>query len=295
MERFLSKYALGVGGLIFAFANFVACGSQLYRVSVEDDLEASQVARANPEADNPDSTLYGIHAVRGWQQIPIPFRFGQKMTADQKIHFLAAIKKWEWAVGKKLFAYQGTHDATTGDTFDDLYGSLSDDVNGQYLDDLWSKTDKPDYVLATTIWNNNKQDYQVITKADIRFNHQNYIIGDSLRLRAEDNRDVVDMQSLALHELGHLLGLAHVEEKIDDASVMNPSLFIGEGLTSRELSRGDIERAQLVYGCSGQACDIDSLLEESEQSDITANFTSLAQSWFDNGDELSPDDAVMAH
>ena len=110
-------------------------------------------------------------------------------------------------------------------------------------------------MLATTIWNNGV-DYNHIAKADIRFNQEYYIIGDSLTLSATEDREVVDMQSLALHELGHLLGLAHTSEKVDSLSIMNPSLYIGEGLTSRKLSRDDITRIQTIYGCKGKACDI---------------------------------------
>jgi len=56
------------------------------------------------------------------------------------------------------------------------------------------------------------------------------------------------MESLAVHELGHLLGLTHVKETEDRFSVMNPSLFIGEGMITRRLSKGDIVRIRSIYG-----------------------------------------------
>ena len=93
------------------------------------------------------------------------------------------------------------------------------------------------------------------------------------------------MQSLAIHELGHLLGLAHVEEGVDPVSVMNPSLFIGEGLTARKLSRGDITRIQTIYGCEGSACDIDSLIEQQEYEEYdTLSLT--AKQWLDEGTKV---------
>lgn len=278
-QNILFKYAMGVLGIFIAFGNFVACGSQLYQVSVEEDFSPSQaVLSANPDMDDPDSTLYGIHAPAGWHQLPIVFQFGEEMNETQKLHFLAAIKTWEWAVGKNLFAFNGVHDQTSGDSFSDLYSSLSDSVNGQYNDQDWDKTNKPDYVLATTIWNNGV-DYNLITKADIRYNTQNYIIGNSLTEFASGDKEIVDMQSLSLHEIGHLLGLAHASAEVDSYSVMNPSLYIGEGLTSRRLSRGDIERIQLIYGCEGDACDIDKLLESSEQIYNNDAFQNTAQAW----------------
>ena len=109
-QNIMFKYAAGVLGIVVTFGNFVACGSQLYQVSVQEDFEPSQaVQRANPEMNDPDSTLYGIHAPSGWQNLPIIFQFGGEMNQEQKLHFLAAIKTWEWAVGKNLFEYEGTH------------------------------------------------------------------------------------------------------------------------------------------------------------------------------------------
>ena len=99
-------------------------------------------------------------------------------------------------------------------------------------------------------------------------------------MESEADRQVVDMQSLAIHELGHLLGLAHVDEEIDPISVMNPSLFIGEGLTSRKLSRSDIVRIQTIYGCEGAACDIDALIEEQEHAEAD-QLSLTAKQWLD--------------
>lgn len=280
MTNMLSRYLVGFGGIAFTFASFVACGSQMYKVSVHEDIDASQAATANPQAADKASTLYGIHASKGWNGNLIPFKFGKDMSQQQKVHLMAAMERWEWAVGKKLFTFDGDHTGVTGDTFKDLYSSLADNVNGHYLDDNWAKTGKPDTVLATTIWNNGL-DTSIIAKADIRFNSQHYLIGDSMTLKTKDDKDVVDMQSLALHELGHLLGLTHIAEDVDTLSIMNPALFIGEGLSSRLLSKGDIERIQTIYGCSGDACDIDALVKEQEHADWS-KLTLSAQSWLEN-------------
>jgi len=266
--RLLSKYLASFAGINLLFGTFIACGTQAYKVSVKEDYDHSKASAADKT-----STLYGIHATSGWKQIPIPFRFSPELNQDQRAHLMAAMSRWEWATGKKLFSYEGEHLATTGDSFKDLYSSLQDNVNGHYLDDNWTKTQKPDYVLATTIWDN-ERDASVIARADIRFNNQYYLIGDSLVLKSTETKEVVDMQSLALHELGHLLGLAHVDEDVDSLSIMNPALFIGEGLTSRKLSRSDIERIQLIYGCEGKSCDIDRLMTELE----TANWDKLTMS-----------------
>jgi hypothetical protein len=95
------------------------------------------------------------------------------------------------------------------------------------------------------------------------------MIGDSLTSKADAKREVVDMQTLALHELGHLLGLAHIDAQVDSQSIMNPSVFIGEGLANRRLSKGDLERIQKIYGCAGDSCNIDKMVSILDATEIS--------------------------
>ena len=253
--------------VVIFFVNFISCGLQFYKVSLDEDTRQDLPY----DATDPDSDFYGIHATAGWRQLPIPFRVGSGFDStfnltskDQMQGILRAIKTWETAVGKKLFEFRGVHKEVQGDTFKDLYTSLSDSVNGHYLDEDWGKTGKPEVVLATTIWENEGGSVEAIKTADIRFNSDFYVFGDSLTLQYDDNvgKEVVDMESLALHELGHLLGLSHIDEGVDMFSVMNPSLLIGTGLTSRGVSEGDIRRIQKIYGCHGEACDMSKVIEK---------------------------------
>ncbi len=269
------RYGFAVGSVAFIFGNFIACGAQMYRVSLAEDHDAAKVSA---DSGNPNSPLYGLHSPHGWVKLPIEFKVGNSMDPQQKTGLLAAMKTWEIATGKTLFKFIGVQDGVDGDSFPDLYSSLKDAVNGQYLDANWKKTGKPDVVLATTIWNNSNQDSAAISTADIRFNVQDYVLGDSLSIKGAyveatgQFKDPVDMQTLALHELGHLLGLTHISSDVDAVSIMNPYVYIGEGLTNRHVSTGDIERIQKIYGCEGAVCDLDKALEavlEFNKSDTT--------------------------
>lgn len=254
------RYSFAVGILAYVFGFFVACGAQMYQVPLEEDHDNSKIAA---ESNDPNSPTFGLHSPRGFVKLPITFKVGQHMTEQQIEGLRAAMKTWEIAVGKALFEFAGVHQNVDGDSFTDLYSSLRDGINGNYLDANWKKTGKPEIVLATAIWNNSPRDAAAIDTADIRFNVQDYVVGDALRIKGlyEESsgkfKDPVDMQTLALHELGHLLGLTHISSEADAISIMNPYVYIGEGLTNRHLSAGDIERIQKIYGCLGDACDVD--------------------------------------
>jgi hypothetical protein len=259
MKNYGLRYIAILGCLIFLFCNFVACGTQLYQLSLEQDTDNKRT-----QVQAGAANTYGLHSPGGWKKLPIAFKVSAKMSTDQVQGLLTAMKTWEWSVGKPLFQFLGKSEIA-GDDFKDLYSSLTDLENGHYLDYNWEKTGKPKTVLATTIWENTPSDPASIDTADIRFNANYYLISNALTAKTKDNKEVVDMQSLALHELGHLLGLAHIDPKDDPDSVMNPSLFIGEGLVTRRLSKKDIQRVQKVYGCLGNACNVDKLFTDAEQ------------------------------
>ncbi len=251
------KYLALVAVVITMFVNFVACGAQMYRQSLEGDTELKNVEGS----DDPKSANFGLHSPGGWTKLPIRFKVSKALTPEQQAGLLGAMRIWEIAVGKKLFTFEGTQDAT-GDSFKDLYSSLNDDVNGHYLDDNWKKTKKEPRVLATTIWNNSAQNTAQIDTADIRFNSNYYLMGNAFTTEAVDSREIVDMETLALHELGHLLGLMHVSQVYDSGSIMNPAVYIGQGLANRRLSKGDVQRVQKIYGCVGgaDACNAEKII-----------------------------------
>lgn len=244
-------YIVASSSISAMLGGFVACGAQSYRISVHGETPEN-IDRPNTgtsSANLATGSLAGVHSTSGWKR-SLPIRFLTSTDIDPQVvnQLQSAMKSWELAVGKNLFKYEGDENRR-GSDFRQLYEPLNDTVNGNYFDYNWFKgTGKSNSVIATTIWENNPQDTSSIVKADIRYNAEFYIFGNSLEEFSEGKRTIVDMESLALHELGHLLGLTHINETDDRFSVMNPSLFIGEGMTTRRLSRGDIDRIRTVYG-----------------------------------------------
>jgi hypothetical protein len=244
-------YVMGASSVSMLMGGFVACGAQSYRISVHGD-SPDKIDRPNTSSSGSNLSaggLFGVHSGSGWKKsLPIHFSTSHEIEPEIVKQLQAAMKTWEMAVGKPLFAYDGT-ETRKGADFRQLYDPLSDAKNGHYFDHKWFEaTGKSASVLATTIWENSAQEQSSIVKADIRYNAEFYVFGNSLEKFGEGARMIVDMESLALHELGHLLGLTHVKETDDRFSVMNPSLFIGEGMITRRLSNGDIQRIRSIYG-----------------------------------------------
>lgn len=189
-----------------------------------------------------------FHSKLGWtESLPIPYYISKDVPAKNAEQIQIAILTWEKAVGKKLFDFKG-RDERGANSFPDgqLFSPLQNPINSQYFFPQWTqKTLKDDSTLATTIWYNGEKK-ETIVRASTLYNTQHYILGDALTESGEGKKEIVDLISLAIHEIGHLLGLNH--NVTDKFSVMNPLLTIGEGATTRRLSRGDINRSRSIYG-----------------------------------------------
>lgn len=191
-----------------------------------------------------------IHSAEGWQILPIPYKFGKSLTRGQQQAIRRAIATWEAAIGKSLFLYSGI-DSRNGDQFDGLYATLDDAVVGfyrvkQWEKNLWEKsggTRKPKstQIIATCLWENSASYPARITRGDIRFNAETYRFGDAI-----EDQSVVDLETVALHEIGHLLGLNHSPLTMDE-SIMSIEADVDAQVVRRWLSSEDIALIRKIY------------------------------------------------
>lgn len=197
------------------------------------------------DANAPGAPYYGIHAPKGWYSVPIVLRFEDKVPEDIRTGMRHAARTWNDAVGFDLLTFDLEHEVATRDS--DLYGRLKDNLSTIGVESKWACTGKPSLVIGTTIWDNAADNQDLIVTGDVVLNTEFYLISDAETAKADGDREVVDAESLALHELGHLIGLGHIWSTVDPESVMAHTVFIGEGITNRALSEGDIERVRRIY------------------------------------------------
>ncbi|KAH0672151.1 hypothetical protein KY290_024392 [Solanum tuberosum] len=86
----------------------------------------------------------------------------------------------------------------------------------------------------------------------------------------------VDLESVAVHEIGHLLGLDHSSEK---EAIMFPTLE--DGTRKVELSRDDIKGVQMLYGSNPNYNGSSTVYPHRQENDISgySTFGSLCPHW----------------
>lgn len=148
---------------------------------------------------------------------------------------------WRSAFGRPVFNF----------IFDD-----ANHPNTQWAGSLDSLYDNYFGLFKMISWNFNNIDSGVlaftgtltqtgrIIHADILFNFKNYRFGD-VTLNPTD-QNLIDYESVLTHELGHFLGLNHIEIADDPLSIMNPT--IRKGQAKRYLSPNDVARTRSLYG-----------------------------------------------
>jgi len=219
------------------FPIITACGAPL-QSHIEDDPRA-QVSTANVSSS-------AIHSARGWAG-PVEFVLSQETPERLVTAVRKAARTWNDAVGRDVLIYKGR--VATAKRVS-LYDSLGDDTTVIYFEKSWiASTAKPQTTLATTIWENEEASHESIVKGDIILNAEEYLFQDSMTKALEPGRevDMVDTETVLLHEMGHLLGLDHVNSTEDADSVMLAHTFIGPKFHKRVLSSGDKDNIQSIY------------------------------------------------
>ncbi|XP_055806612.1 metalloendoproteinase 5-MMP-like [Solanum dulcamara] len=106
---------------------------------------------------------------------------------------------------------------------------------------------------------------------------ENWVVDGEILKEGMSRISVVDLESVAVHEIGHLLGLDHSSEK---EAIMFPTL--GAGVRKVDLSRDDIEGVQMLYGSNPNNNGSSTVYTHSQKNDMSgySTFGSLYPHWF---------------
>jgi hypothetical protein len=146
---------------------------------------------------------------------PIKIYFDKSFPKENYGDVSAAVATWERAIGRKVFDLQIVPLSKSKPS--------QDGKSVIYWIKNWDPKLKTQQANTTIYWDGSR-----VTEADIRFNATYF--------------KHLDIQSLALHELGHVLGLKHDDS---EPSVMAASL--NPGFERRNLYPADLDHLQLEY------------------------------------------------
>lgn len=180
-------------------------------------------------------------------------------TAGEETLIQTMANNWESAANNSNFFSFGNDTNIDSSDLDDYY---NDSDMGVYKSTLWfSPTEVSATALAVTQYFGYRSgDYLILTHADIIFNYSGTFTFSTTNPTPAGE---FDLPSVAIHELGHFLGLGH--NTTDTTSVMKSTVASGPSSYKRTLSSSDNTNIRTRYSLSGGGA-----LESSNPNALTA-------------------------
>lgn len=156
-----------------------------------------------------------------WKKYPITLTISKSVPQEFYQDLESSIQAWNEAAQKTLFILDTT-------SISDSHMPTKDQKNIIYFLSSWEEDRPGEQGRATLYWEGFE-----IKEADIRINIKDftYFSKNSKPLTGEK---VVQINSLLIHELGHVLGLSHIDSH---PSVMNP--YLPSGTIRDQFSKRD--------------------------------------------------------
>ncbi len=200
---------------IFFILSSTSC-SNIFEVKDVKDLNASQLSCSGFKKNDRRSIFWS-------KKFPIKLHVNTAFPADKILALTNAIYIWNTTFDSDLFGEEigvSTSAAPEKDQKNIIY----------WLTDLSSTDIRSGTTLIYPESNN-------IIEADVMLNASNYILTADVPLSFE-----TDLTSVLIHELGHVLGLDHIDT---ETSIMQTVL--SEGEVRHNLSAQDIENIRCMY------------------------------------------------
>ena len=140
-----------------------------------------------------------------WKQsLPVKIYLDPSMPTEYDTVVKSAAKKWEDVLGRTLFVFERVTQTSV---------AAKDNRNVFYWMSPWTENDKKLQAMSSLSWANNQ-----LIEADVKIDAQYY----SYYVTNPTSTMDVHLESLLVHELGHVLGLKHLAN--NSSTVMLPVL-----------------------------------------------------------------------
>ena len=141
--------------------------------------------------------------------------------------FIIAMQEWETRLNRPLFILEDPRDEGPLDP-------RRDSKNVIYWMDTWEADKSTEQARTSVYWEGD-----AIREADMRINAHDFTFYEET---PKGEKNEVHLKSLLIHELGHVLGLAH---RNDTASVMQP--YLADDTSRPQLASIDVQSASCEY------------------------------------------------
>lgn len=174
-----------------AFANiFLACG----RLPKIGPPAESKLATASESDCGFVQNSFGQRV--SWKQsLPVKVYIDPSFPSEYDKVLIAAGKRWDEVLGRTLFLFERAGQTSS---------PAKDNRNVLYWMNPWSGVDQKLQGVSSLSWRNNQ-----LIEADIKVDAQYY----SFFVTAPASTRDIHLESLLVHELGHVLGLKHMARK----------------------------------------------------------------------------------
>lgn len=217
--------------------------------SILSILIGLQLSACAPQGVYYDQQTTSTQSVKAWSlsDFPLTVYVPTEMNA-YRVAIENSAQTWEAAFGRKVFNFIFDNPAYPNTQWTGTCQSMGDNYFGLFKLNNWNiandcNSNSVGFVSNDVLAFTGTKSQGKIIHADILFNFKYFSFGD-VEQNPTDTQ-LVDLQSVLTHELGHFLGLGHIETSVDPISIMNPS--IRKTQSKRYLSNSDIVRVRQLY------------------------------------------------